>query len=152
MLPVDFDRGSKVPLELFHQGQPKSVVVTDVEGISVVVQQDLGILEGHADHRDLRGGAGLPEGVHVGGQGVPRDELDRVGGGDFVRQVGQDVVLGDDVGEGVGEQDDGLGPQGLFLGTAWLGTHTWTMSIDVTDIHGDRAGFASGEEVQCHFL
>ena len=41
-------------------------------------------------------------------------------------------------------------PQGLFLG-AWLGTHTSTMSRDVTDIHGDRADFAIGEEVQCHF-
>ena len=42
-------------------------------------------------------------------------------------------------------------PQGLFLGTS-LRTHTLTMSQDVTDIHGDRADFASGREVTCHFL
>ena len=41
--------------------------------------------------------------------------------------------------------------QGLFLDT-WLGTHTSTMSREVTDIHGDRADFASGKEVQCNFL
>ena len=35
--------------------------------------------------------------------------------------------------------------QGLFLGT-WLGTHTSTMSQDVTDIHGERGDIASGEE------
>ena len=40
--------------------------------------------------------------------------------------------------------------QGLFLGT-WLETHTWTMSRDVTDIHGDQADFATGEEGQSHF-
>ena len=50
-------------------------------------------------------------------------------------------------GTGWGGWDD----QGLFLGT-WLETHTLTMSRDVKDIHGDRADFASGEEVRCHFF
>ena len=37
------------------------------------------------------------------------------------------------------------------MGT-WLGTHTSTMSRDVTDIHGERADFASGEEVVSFFI
>ena len=42
--------------------------------------------------------------------------------------------------------------QGLFLGTR-LGTHTSTMSRDVTDIHEDRADFESSKVVWwCHFL
>ena len=43
------------------------------------------------------------------------------------------------------------GMQGLFL-DAWLGTHTLTMSRDVTDIHGELADFASGEEVVSFFI
>ena len=40
--------------------------------------------------------------------------------------------------------------QGLFL-DAWLGIHNSTMSRDVTDIHGERADFASGQEVVSFF-
>ena len=40
----------------------------------------------------------------------------------------------------------------FIFGRTWLVTHTWTMSGDVTDVHGDRAVFASGKEVQCHFV
>ena len=46
--------------------------------------------------------------------------------------------------------------QGLFLATFlvvfWPLLHTSTMSRDVTDIHGDRADFASGEEVVSFFI
>ena len=33
---------------------------------------------------------------------------------------------------------------GFIFGHLVLGTHTWTMSRDVTDAHGDRVDFASG--------
>ena len=46
----------------------------------------------------------------------------------------------------------GDGKKGRFFLCAWLGTHTSTMSRDVTDIHGDRADFASGEEVVSFFI
>ena len=43
------------------------------------------------------------------------------------------------------QQGTQLVHQGLFSGT-WLETRTSTMSRDVTDIHGERADFASGAE------
>ena len=41
--------------------------------------------------------------------------------------------------------------QALFLYT-WLGTHILTMAQDVTDIHGERADFVSGEEGVSYFV
>ena len=40
---------------------------------------------------------------------------------------------------------------GFIFGHLARDPHIDNMARDVTDIHGDRADFACGEEVQCHF-